>query len=103
MLHKDNMRPLLRVSWPLCTRSLEAAAVEGTLGDAEERMIRDALARALEQGELHADVRPVRLARFLTTAIYGVGLLTRLPDSGGRIADAVAVLLESLDDAEPDA
>lgn len=78
------------------------AVVEGQVARLE-RGFRDALARAREQGELRADARPVRLARFLTTAIYGIGLLTRLPDSGGRIADAVAVLLDFLDDAEADA
>jgi TetR/AcrR family transcriptional repressor of nem operon len=64
-----------------------------------ENGFRDALQLALERGELATDARPERLARALITSIYGIGLLTRLPSSGARIADAVSVLLELLDDA----
>ena len=60
---------------------------------------RDALQLALERGELMPAVRPERLARALITSVYGIGLLTRLPSSGGRIADAVSVLIGLLDDA----
>jgi TetR/AcrR family transcriptional repressor of nem operon len=61
--------------------------------------IRTALEEAQVLGELRDDVRPGRLARALTTASYGMGLLTRLPGSGPRIADAVSVLLDILEDA----
>jgi TetR/AcrR family transcriptional repressor of nem operon len=66
-----------------------------------ERGIRTALERARDCGELRHDLRPERLARTLITASYGMGLLTRLPSSGPRIADTVSVLLEFLDDATP--
>lgn len=60
---------------------------------------REALERSREMGELKREVRPGRLARALTTACYGIGLLTRLPSSGPRIGDTVSVLLGLLDDA----
>ncbi len=58
-----------------------------------------ALQRAQELGEIRPDVKPNRLGRALITAFYGLDLLHRLPGSGPRIADTVAVLLEWLDDA----
>ena len=64
-----------------------------------EGAFRDALQRAQELGELHASARPQRLARMILTSCHGIGLLTRLPGSGPRIADAVSVLLGLLDDA----
>lgn len=62
-----------------------------------EAGLRDALQRARETGELRADARPERLARALITTIQGIGLLSRLPGSGPRIADAVSVALQLLD------
>ena len=59
---------------------------------------REALQRARELGELAPDARPERLARSLTTTVYGLGLLSRLPSSGPRVGDAVAVMLELLDE-----
>jgi TetR/AcrR family transcriptional repressor of nem operon len=61
-----------------------------------------ALTLARERGELKSGERPARLARALATAIYGMGLLTRLPGSGPRIGDAVDVLLDLLDEAADD-
>jgi TetR/AcrR family transcriptional repressor of nem operon len=61
--------------------------------------LRDALERARDRGELRADARPERLARALTTSCYGLGLLARLPGSGPRIGDAVAMMLALVDDA----
>lgn len=59
----------------------------------------DALRRAQELGEIRPDVRPERLGRALTTSFYGLDLLHRLPGSGPRIGDTVAVLLDLLDTA----
>jgi len=58
-----------------------------------------ALVAAKAVGELAPGARPERLARALITSIYGIGLLSRLPSSGPRIADTVSVLLALLDDA----
>ena len=55
------------------------------------------LERARAAGEIRADTRTDRLARLLVTTGHGIGLLTRLPDSGPRIGDAVASLLELVD------
>ena len=59
----------------------------------------EALARARAAGELRADARPERLARALVTSIYGLGVLSRLPSSGRRVADTVSVLIGLVDDA----
>lgn len=64
-----------------------------------ERAFRDALERARKLGELPRDARPERLARALTTACSGIGLLSRLAGSGPRIADTVAALLGLIDAA----
>ncbi len=56
------------------------------------------LERAREAGEIRADVRADRIARLLVTTGHGIGLLTRLPDSGPRIGDSVASLLELVDE-----
>lgn len=77
----------------------EALAVVERQVDRLEGSFRDALERAQERGELHANARPQRLARTIVTNIYGIGLLTRLPGSGPRIADAVSVLLDLVDAA----
>ncbi len=76
------------------------AIVEGHV-DSLEQGFRMALEKAREEGELRSDARPDRLARSLTTAVYGMGVLTRLPGSGPRIADAVSVMLETLEAATP--
>ena len=64
-----------------------------------EAGLRAALERALAAGELRDGTRPERLARALTTAFHGAGVLARLPGSGPRIADTVAALLDQLDAA----
>lgn len=63
-----------------------------------ETAYRETLERARVAGEVRADARTARLARLLITTCHGIGLLTRLPDSGPRIGDAVASLLEVVDD-----
>jgi len=112
----DNLRTVIRSFAAMATTCpsdgcLTARAMAESREDAEamavvkrqverlENGIRAALERARELGELRHDVRPERLARALTTASYGMGLLSRLPGSGPRIADAVSVLLGILDDA----
>jgi TetR/AcrR family transcriptional repressor of nem operon len=77
----------------------EALAVVARQVDRLESGFREALERARGLGELRRGVRPERLARALTTTCHGMGLLTRLPDSGPRIGDAVSVLIGLLDDA----
>jgi len=77
----------------------EALAVVAGQVEGLERGLQLALVRAQELGEIRPDVRPEQLARTLTTAIYGMGLLVRLPGSGGRIASVVSFLSDALDDA----
>lgn len=72
----------------------EALAVVERQIERLERGFEAALERAREAGELVPSVRPARLARTLTISCNGIGLLTRLPSSGPRVADAVSVLLE---------
>ncbi|MFT5154941.1 MAG: TetR/AcrR family transcriptional repressor of nem operon [Planctomycetota bacterium] len=55
------------------------------------------LERARLAGEIRVDARMDRLARLLVTTGHGIGLLTRLPNSGPRIGDTVASLLELID------
>ncbi|MCP5020216.1 MAG: TetR/AcrR family transcriptional regulator [bacterium] len=64
-----------------------------------ENAIEENLKRAAEAGELKPDASPARLARSLTTSSYGIGLLSRLPDSAARIGDTVAEMLELVDRA----
>lgn len=64
-----------------------------------EDAYRETLERARRAGEIRTDVRIDRLARTLVTTCHGIGLLTRLPGSGPRIADAVAALLDLVDAA----
>ena len=71
----------------------EALAVVERQVERLEGSFRDALVRAQEMGELRANARTQQLARTIVTSMYGIGLLTRLPGSGPRIADAVSVLL----------
>lgn len=75
----------------------EALAAVGTQVTRMEDAFSDALSRARDLGELSPHVSPTRLGRSLITSCYGMGLLTRLPGSNGRIADAVAVMLDLLD------
>jgi TetR/AcrR family transcriptional regulator, transcriptional repressor for nem operon len=63
-----------------------------------EEGFRDALERAQAAGELRPEADPAQLARVLVTAVYGIGILSRLPGGGPRIADSVSVLLGLLDD-----
>lgn len=77
----------------------EALAIVTEQVERLERGLQLALLRAQELGEIRSEVRPEQLARTLTTVIYGMGLLVRLPGSGGRIASAVSFLSESLDAA----
>ena len=64
-----------------------------------EAAYRDALLRARDLGELRHDAPVERLARTFVTTCHGIGVLTRLPGSSARVADAVAALLELVDDA----
>lgn len=75
----------------------EALAAVGTQVTRMEDAICGALARARDVAELSPGASPERLARSLVTSCYGMGLLTRLPGSSGRIADAVSVMLDLLD------
>jgi hypothetical protein len=77
----------------------EAMAVVERQVQRLEDGLQDALERARERGELAAGTHPDRLARALTTTIYGLGLLARLPGSGPRIGDAVAMMLALVDEA----
>jgi TetR/AcrR family transcriptional repressor of nem operon len=74
------------------------AVVEGQVGRLEEGF-RDALERAKRAGELRPDARPERLAGALISVAYGLGVLARLPSSGRRIGESVAVALGLLDAA----
>ncbi|MFT7617421.1 MAG: TetR/AcrR family transcriptional repressor of nem operon [Planctomycetota bacterium] len=74
------------------------AVVEGQVASLEEGF-RDTLERAREIGELRPDIHPERLARMLLVSAHGIGVLSRLPLSGPRVADAVSTLLALLDDA----
>ena len=58
-----------------------------------------ALVAAQHRGELRPDANPARLAHAVITAIFGIGLLIRLPQSGPRVADTVSVLLELIESA----
>ena len=75
----------------------EALAVVAGQVDRFEQGLAAALLRAQELGEIRPAAQPQQLARVLTTSIYGMGLLVRLPDSAGRIGAVVAHLLAMLD------
>lgn len=77
----------------------EALAVVEQQVERLEQGFRETLARAQAAGELNPTASPARLARSFTSTVYGLGLLSRLPGSGPRIGDAVAVMLGLLDDA----
>jgi hypothetical protein len=74
------------------------AVVEGQV-DRLEDGFRRALEAAREAGEIRPEARPERLARVLITVTYGMGVLSRLPGSGRRVADAVSTLISLIDDA----
>ena len=78
----------------------ETRAVVEEQVDRLERGFHAALNAARAAGELGADVNTARLARSLTTMFFGLGVLSRLPGSGPRIADAVGAALETLEAAE---
>jgi len=116
----ENLRTVLRGWADLASRCpgdgcLTAAAIVESRDDpealavVEEQVARleggfcAALERARRAGELRQDVRPERLARALTAAGYGIGVLARLPSSGPRIGATVSVLLDLVDDAATDA
>ncbi len=61
-----------------------------------ENGIECALTRAKKQGQINAHTDAASLARYITTSLYGIGLLVRLPDSSARIAATVSHLMESL-------
>jgi TetR/AcrR family transcriptional repressor of nem operon len=112
----ENVRTVLR-GWaalaPLCPSEgcLTARAIVEVHDDPEalavveaqvERLdggFLDALTRAEAAGELKSDVRPERLAHALTTVAYGLGVLSRLPGSGRRIADTVSTMISMVDAA----
>jgi TetR/AcrR family transcriptional regulator, transcriptional repressor for nem operon len=76
--------------------------IQAVVADQVERLeqgIQTALQRARDCGELNFEANPSRLARAITTALYGIGLLVRLPGGGSRIASVVSFLIDSLDDA----
>jgi TetR/AcrR family transcriptional repressor of nem operon len=74
------------------------AVLEAQVERLENAMV-DALTRAAKCGELTPEARPERLARALVTVFHGIGVLARLPSSGPRIGDSVAVMLGLLEDA----
>ncbi|TDJ68657.1 MAG: TetR/AcrR family transcriptional regulator [Planctomycetota bacterium] len=77
----------------------EALAIVERQVDRLEQGFRSALARAQSAGEVKAEASPARLAGALIATCYGLGVLSRLPGSGPRIGDAVAVMLGLIDDA----
>jgi hypothetical protein len=89
----------------IATAMVEARDDPGAMAVVERQVtrlevgFREALSAAQEAGELAPCARPERLAHALITSVYGIGLLSRLPSSGPRIADAVSVLMAQLDDA----
>ena len=74
------------------------AAVEEHVQRLEQALI-DCLTRAQDLQELRPDAHPERLARTTIVALYGIGLLCRLPSSAPRIRDTVSTLLATLDAA----
>ena len=64
-----------------------------------EDAYRGAFTRAQAAGEIRADANIARLARTIVTTCHGIGLFSRLPGSGPRIADAVATLLDLVEQA----
>lgn len=112
----ENLRTVIRGWAALATQCpgegcLTVVAIVENRDDAEalslveeqvERLelgFRTALEAAKKKGELRPEASPSRLARSLTTTCYGLGVLSRLPGSGPRIGDAVAMMLGLLDDA----
>ena len=81
----------------------DALAVVETQVNRLEQGFRETLERARENGELKKSASPIRLARALTSTLYGFGVLSRLPSSGPRIGDAVGVLLDLIDAAAAEA
>jgi TetR/AcrR family transcriptional repressor of nem operon len=77
----------------------EALAVVAAQVERLEQGIQKALEQAQKLGEIRPDARPRHLAQSLTTAIYGMGLMVRLPDGGGRIAAVVSFLIAAIEDA----
>lgn len=111
----DNVRTVLRGFADLAGRCpaegcLTAKVIVGhqaedrdlaALADAQvtrlEQGFAAALGRAAAAGELRDGVSPDRWARFLVTACYGVGVMSRLATSGPRVADSVGVMLDLLE------
>ena len=80
----------------------DALAVVERQVERMENGFRGALERAMAAGELKPETSPSRLARSLTSTCYGLGVLSRLPNGGPRIGDAVAVMLGLLDASATD-
>jgi TetR/AcrR family transcriptional repressor of nem operon len=76
----------------------EALAVVAAQVERLESGILATLVRAQELGEIRADASAQQLARAVTTAIYGMGLLVRLPGSGSRIAAQVSFLIAAVEE-----
>lgn len=113
----ENLRTLIRGFASLATMCpsegcLTVTALVETRNDARalavvcqhvqslESSIEDALGRAKNLGEIKECSDAASLARFITTSLYGIGLLVRLTDSSARIAATVAHLLETLEQYE---
>lgn len=79
----------------------EALALVERQVDRLEEGFRTTIERAQAAGELEPTIPAPRLARSLTSTCYGLGVLTRLPGSGPRIGDTVAMMLEQIDAARP--
>lgn len=79
----------------------DAEALAAVAGQVErlECGIRNALEQAQALGEIRPDAEPQQLARALTTSVYGIGLLVRLPDGGARIAAVVSFLIAAIEAA----
>jgi TetR/AcrR family transcriptional regulator, transcriptional repressor for nem operon len=76
----------------------EALTVVASQVERLELGISAALEQALDLGEIRPDAKPQQLARAVTTSVYGIGLLVRLPGSGARIASVVSFLIDSIDE-----
>lgn len=73
------------------------AAVEVEVERLEAGLV-EMVQAAVDGGELEPDTPVARLARAMITTCYGIGVLGKLASSAPRLKDAVADLLERLDD-----
>lgn len=112
----ENLRTVLRGWADLATRCphdgcltatalVESRGDEGALVLVEAQVarleggFRDALERAQAAGEVGEGIQAERLAALLTMVAYGIGVLSRLPSSGPRVAHTISTLLELLNEA----